>query len=123
MEGENMSKQNSAGVYQKTNGYWEYRFVLRINGKRVARKKCTDEHGNRFKTKREAIAAREAAMVALRTEKTSKPKSARRTVKEPFELHSDIISPSQKQEWTFYGIILITYNGMPQADHRLRHYL
>ena len=85
MEGENMSKQNSAGVYQKANGYWEYRFVLRINGKRIARKKCTDEHGNRFKTKREAIAAREAAMVALRTEKTSKPKPVRRTVKEVFE--------------------------------------
>ena len=80
-----MAKQNDAGVYQKENGYWEYRFVVRIDGKRVCRKKCTDEHGNKFKTKREAIAAREAAIVALRIEKTTKPKPARRTVKEVFE--------------------------------------
>ena len=85
MEGENMSKQNDAGVYQKENGYWEYRFVVRIDGKRVCRKKCTDEHGNRLKTKREAIAAREEAIVALRLEKTTRPKPARRLVKEVFE--------------------------------------
>ena len=79
-----MAKQNDAGVYQKENGYWEYRFVVRIDGKRICRKKCTDEHGNKFRTKREAIAAREAAIVALRIEKTTKPKPARRTVKEVF---------------------------------------
>ena len=79
-----MAKQNDAGVYQKENGYWEYRFVVRIDGKRVCRKKCTDEHGNKFKTKREAIAAREAAIVALRIEKTTKPKPTRRTVNEVF---------------------------------------
>ena len=80
-----MAKQNDTGVYQKENGYWEYRFVVRIGGKRVCRKKCTDEHGNKFKTKREAVTAREAAIVALRIEKTTKPKPARRTVKEVFE--------------------------------------
>ena len=80
-----MSKQNDAGVYQKKNGYWEYRFVVRIDGKRVCRKKCTDEHGNHFKTKREAIVARDEAIVALRLEKTTKPKPARRLVKEVFE--------------------------------------
>ena len=85
MEGENMAKQNDAGVYQKENGYWEYRFVVRIDGKRIGRKKCTDENGNRFKTKREAIAARDAAIVALRTERTTKPKPARRKVKEVFD--------------------------------------
>ena len=80
-----MAKQNDTGVYQKDNGYWEYRFVVRIDGKRVARKKCTDEHGNRLKTKREAVAAREAAIVALRKEKTTKPKVKRRTVREVFD--------------------------------------
>ena len=59
-----MSKQNDSGVYQKENGYWEFRFVIRMDGKTVCRKKCTDENGNHFKTKREAIAAREAAIVA-----------------------------------------------------------
>ena len=80
-----MAKQNDTGVYQKDNGYWEYRFVVRIDGKRVARKKCTDEHGNRLKTKREAVAAREAAIVALRKEKTTKPKVKRKTVREVFD--------------------------------------
>ena len=79
-----MSNQNDAGVYQKENGYWEYRFVVRIDGKRIGRKKCTDEFGNRFKTKREAIAARDAAIVALRTEKTAMPKPVRKLVKEVF---------------------------------------
>ncbi len=80
-----MAKQNDTGVYQKENGYWEYRLVIRIDGKRVCRKKCTDEHGNRFRTKREATAAREAAIVALRVERTTKPKPTRRLVKEVFE--------------------------------------
>ncbi len=80
-----MAKQNDVGVYQKKNGYWEYRFVIRIDGKKISRKKCTDEHGNKFRTKREAIAAREAAIVNLRIEKTEKPKIARKTVKEVFD--------------------------------------
>ena len=79
-----MAKQKDTGVYQKKDGYWEYRFVIRIDGKKIARKKCTDEHGNKFRTKREAIAAREAAMVNLRIEKTEKPKRVRKTVKEVF---------------------------------------
>ena len=80
-----MAKQKDIGVYQKKDGYWEYRFVIRIDGKKVGRKKCTDEHGNKFRTKREAIAAREAAMVNLRIEKTEKPKRVRKTVKEVFD--------------------------------------
>ena len=79
-----MAKQNDVGVYQKKNGYWEYRFVIRIDGKKIGRKKSTDEHGNKFRTKREAIAAREAAIVNLRIEKTEKPKIVRKTVKEVF---------------------------------------
>ena len=80
-----MAKQKDIGVYQKKDGYWEYRFVIRIDGKNVGRKKCTDEHGKKFRTKREAIAAREAAMVNLRIEKTEKPKRVRKTVKEVFD--------------------------------------
>ena len=50
----------------------------------LCRKKCTDDNGNRFRTKREAVAAREAAIVALRIEKTTRPKPVRRLVKEVF---------------------------------------
>ncbi len=80
-----MSDRNSAGVYQKKNGYWEYRFGIVVGGKTVVKRKSTDEQGNKLRTKREAIAAREAAMVAARTARTTKPKPVRRTVKEVFE--------------------------------------
>ena len=77
--------KNSAGVYQKKNGFWEYRFVLMVDGKRINRKKGTDANGNKLRTKRDAIKAREAAMVAARTERSEKPKVSRRKVKEVFE--------------------------------------
>ena len=80
-----MSSKDSTGVYQKANGYWEYRFGVLVNGKTVFKRKSTDENGNKLKTKREAIAAREAALVAIRTERTKKPAPARRLVKELFE--------------------------------------
>ena len=81
----NVPKLKSTGVYQKENGFWEYRFGVVIDGKTIVRKKCKDEHGNKLKTRSEAVRAREAAITALRIERTSKPKPARRTVKEVFE--------------------------------------
>jgi len=80
-----MAGKASAGVYQKPNGYWEYRFGVMINGKSIFRKKCTDAHGNKLKSKREAIAAREAALVAVRNQTEVKTVVTRRTVKEVFE--------------------------------------
>lgn len=80
-----MGIQKDVGVYQKPNGYWEYRFVMVVNGKQIARKKTTDAKGRKLKTKKEAIIAREEAMVALRQEKTERPKPIRKTVKEVFE--------------------------------------
>lgn len=80
-----MGYPKDVGVYQKPNGYWEYRFVMVVNGKQIARKKTTDAKGRKLKTKKEAIIAREEAMVALRQEKTEKPKIIRKTVKEVFE--------------------------------------
>lgn len=80
-----MGYPKDVGVYQKPNGYWEYRFVMVVNGKQIARKKTTDAKGRKLKTKKEAIIAREEAMVALRQEKTEKPKPIRKTVKEVFE--------------------------------------
>ena len=79
-----MAKQ-SIGVYQNKKGFWEYRFVVSINGQRITRRKCTDDHGNHFLTKKDAMKAREADRVNLRVERTIKPPPARRTVKEVFE--------------------------------------
>ena len=81
-----MAKREAGSVFQKEDGYWGYRFIVSINGKRIERRGSYDEHGNKFRTKREASAAREAAIINLRIEKTEKPKLVRRTVKEVFEL-------------------------------------
>lgn len=75
----------STGVYQKDNGYWEYRFVMMVDGKQVNKKKSTDEFGNKLKTKKDAIKAREAAMLAARSEPEEKPRVLRRTVKDVYE--------------------------------------
>jgi hypothetical protein len=70
-----MANLNSTGVYQKENGFWEYRFVVVVDGKQIARKKSTDEFGKKLKTKSEAIRAREAAIMAARLERTQKQAS------------------------------------------------
>ena len=70
---------NTTGVYQKDNGLWEYRFVMMVDGKQVNKKKCTDAFGNKLKTKRDAIKAREAAMAAARSRVEEKTKVRRRT--------------------------------------------
>lgn len=80
-----MAKTNDAGVYQKENGYWEYRFKIMIDGKEYARRKSTDAFGNKLKTKRDAIQAREEAIVSLRTTRLEKPRLIRQTVQEVFE--------------------------------------
>ena len=83
-----MSKQENTGVYQRKDGYWEYRFAVVVHGKTIAKRKSTDELGNKLKTKREAIAARKAAIAAVRTERTELPIPAHRLVKEVYDEYS-----------------------------------
>ena len=80
-----MTKRNNAGVYQKPNGFWEYRFTIVVDGKQISRKKSTDEFGNKLKLKSEAIKAREAAIFKARTERERKRKIERKKVKEVFQ--------------------------------------
>ena len=80
-----MGKTDDVGVIQKSNGLWEYRFVIVVDGITINRKKSTDAFGNKLRTKKEAIKAREAAMLAARTERQRQHKIIRRTFKEVFE--------------------------------------
>lgn len=73
------------GVYQKENGYWEYRFTIVVDGKQISKKKTTDENGNKLKSKREAIKARENAIITAKTQRLEKPTVSRRTVAEVFD--------------------------------------
>ncbi len=80
-----MGKSDDVGVIQKSNGMWEYRFVIVVDGVTINRKKSTDAFGNKLRTKKEAIKAREAAILAARTERQRQRKISRRTIKEVFE--------------------------------------
>ena len=80
-----MPKLNDTGVYRKKNGCWEYRFGVVVGGKTIFKKKSTDEYGNKLLTKSAAVAARDAAMVAVKQERTERPKPVRRTVREVFD--------------------------------------
>lgn len=73
------------GVYQTENGCWGYRFSIVIDGKRVSKKKTTDEAGNKLKTQFQASKAREAAIRAAYIDSQRKKlPPARRTVKEVY---------------------------------------
>ena len=52
-----MSEQQTTGVYQLDNGYWGYRFVITVNGKKKAQKRVKDELGNPYKTQKQAAKA------------------------------------------------------------------
>ncbi len=84
-----MAKKD-AGVFQMKNGKWAYRFKMVVDGKEISRRKTTDEHGNKLLNKTEAIKAREAAMVAARTERKRQIKITRRTFGEVFLEYREI---------------------------------
>ena len=79
-----MGKQNDTGIYQLTNGNWSYRYTITHNGKRKEVRKAKDEFDNPLKTKKQAIAARKAA---LEKEHAPRPTVSieRKTVEELFK--------------------------------------
>ena len=73
------------GVYQLEDGYWAYRFSIIVDGRRISRKKRTDEQGKKLRTRKLALKAREAAIGAAYLEMRQPQKPiARRTVHEVF---------------------------------------
>ena len=80
-----MAKNNDAGVFQLENGLWAYRFVIVVEGKQITKRKTTDEFGNKLKTKKQAIKARENAIIEARIEQERKHKISRRTVEEVYK--------------------------------------
>ena len=74
-----MSKGKDVGVFQVENGNWEFRYVVVVDGKTVSSRKRTDEFGNKLKTKRQAIKAREAALENLAAAEERKKTVIRKT--------------------------------------------
>lgn len=79
-----MAKTNDAGVYQLDNGNWAFRYTLTRDGKKKDVRRAKDLYGNPFKTKREAINARQ---IAIQTDLEGRKPTPiiRRTVKEVFQ--------------------------------------
>ncbi len=84
-----MSNTNSAaaGVYQLENGYWGYRFILTVNGKKKAQKRVKDETGKPFKTQKQAAKARTIALAQEQAKILLPPqeKIIRKTVQEVYQ--------------------------------------
>ena len=81
-----MSEQQLSGVYQLDNGYWGYRFVITVNGKKKAQKRVKDESGKPFKTQKQAARARSAALVQEQAKMSLPPhkEAVRKTVEEVY---------------------------------------
>lgn len=74
------------GIFQLDNGYWGYRYVVKIDGKSKESKRVRDELGNPFKTKNAAIKARQQAIIKEKVEATTSPqdKIKRKMVEEVY---------------------------------------
>lgn len=46
---------NSKGVFQLENGYWGYRFVITVNGKKKSQRRVRNEDGKPFKTEKQTL--------------------------------------------------------------------
>lgn len=81
-----MGTTNNTGVYQLPNGQWAYRFTWRENGKKKNRKGTKDEFGNPLKTKKQAVAARKAA---LEKEQAPGKPIEKKTVEELYKVYCE----------------------------------
>ena len=82
-----MTKAESKGVYQLSNGTWGFRYAFWVDGKQKDIKRTKDENGKPFKTKRAATKAREAAIIQVQAEllQPPKPVKKRMTVAEVYD--------------------------------------
>ncbi len=82
-----MSEQQATGVFQLENGYWGYRFVLTVDGKKKAQKRVKDELGNPYKTQKQAAKARSIALAQEQSKLLLPPqkKFQRKTVQEVYQ--------------------------------------
>lgn len=82
-----MAEQQATGVYQLNNGYWGYRFVITVNGKKKAQKRVKDEQGNPYKTQKQAMKARSIALAQEQVKNQLPPqkKIIRQTVAEVYQ--------------------------------------
>lgn len=83
---DNMSTKKDTGVFQLDNGYWGFRYAIKVDGISKERKKVKDDFGNAFKTKTSASKARQQAIMNEKINATapSQVKLQRKTIKEVY---------------------------------------
>ncbi len=79
-----MANTKDAGVYRLNNGLWGFRYTIVVDGTQINGRRTTDENGEKLRTKRQAIKARETAMVQARVEHERKRRISTKTVEEVF---------------------------------------
>ena len=122
------------GVFQMENGYWGYRFVITIDGKRIDRKKTKDDNGKRFKTAKQASRAREQAIVLLQNRTVEKDLSLKRTFEDVFEEYCEkgrsakAYGTIRKQDSLWrnhlkdaFGAKLVEYTSVAEINDYLAH--
>lgn len=107
-----MSEEKNAGVFQLENGCWGYRFIVTVDGKRKAQKRVQDENGKPYKTEKQALKAREKAIIMEKTRMMLPPqkKIVRKTVEEIYReycengRHEKAFATKKKQDslWNNY---------------------
>ena len=80
-----MANRRDAGVFKLDNGCWAYRFTVKVDGETITRRKTVDDNGLKFRTKTDAIKAREAALQDAIAQRVKKKPTYRHTIKEVFE--------------------------------------
>lgn len=77
----NQNNADDTGIFQLDNGYWGYRYVIKVNGQRKDGRHTVDELGKPFKTKDSAKRARKQAILNEKIALSNpKPKVVRKTV-------------------------------------------
>lgn len=77
----NQNNADDTGIFQLDNGYWGYRYVIKVNGQRKDGRHTVDELGKPFKTKASAKRARKQAILNEKIALSNpKPKVVRKTV-------------------------------------------
>ena len=74
-----MANRRDAGVFKLENGCWAYRFTVKVDGETITRRKTVDDNGLKFRTKTDAIKAREAALQDVIAQRVKKKPTYRHT--------------------------------------------
>ncbi len=88
-----MEQKRSTSVYQLKNGNWGYRLSITINGEKVSQRRTKTAEGLPFKTKHQAMKARESAIKELQANAlmpTQKQPVKRMRIREVYEEYCSV---------------------------------